>query len=102
LRGRSVRLTNYLEALLDELCRDPRLTIITPREPAQRGAQISVRIKGLEAEKVRDALRYEHSVYTDDRKPDVIRFAPVPLYNTFHDCWRAAAGLADVISKHSQ
>ncbi|MCU1682583.1 MAG: kynureninase [Amycolatopsis sp.] len=102
LRGRSVRLTNYLEALLDELCRDPRLTIITPREPAQRGAQISVRIKGLEAEKVRDALRYEHGVYTDDRKPDVIRFAPVPLYNTFHDCWRAAAGLADVISKHSQ
>jgi kynureninase len=36
-------------------------------------------------------------VYADARRPDVIRLAPTPMYNTFHDCWRAAVALAEVL-----
>jgi kynureninase len=33
-------------------------------------------------------------VIADARQPDIVRFAPVPMYCTFHDCWRAAVALA--------
>jgi kynureninase len=36
-------------------------------------------------------------VYADARRPDVIRLAPAPMYNTFHDCWRAAVALGEVL-----
>jgi kynureninase len=36
-------------------------------------------------------------VYADARRPDVIRLAPAPMYNTFHDCWRAATALAAIL-----
>lgn len=39
----------------------------------------------------------EHGVCCDDRPPNIIRIAPTPLYNTFHDCWRAAEALAAVV-----
>jgi kynureninase len=42
-------------------------------------------------------LRGEFGVYADARRPDVIRLAPAPMYNTFHDCWRAATALAAVL-----
>jgi kynureninase len=35
-------------------------------------------------------------VIADVRPPDIIRLAPAPLYNTFHDCWRAAEALRRV------
>jgi kynureninase len=43
-------------------------------------------------------LRHEHGVIADARPPDVVRFAPVPLYCTHHDAWRAATALAAVLS----
>ena len=43
-------------------------------------------------------LRYEHGVIADAREPDVVRFAPVPLYSTYHDCWRVASALAEVMA----
>jgi kynureninase len=89
LRERSVRLTGYLEALLGE--RVPGLRIITPREPRRRGCQLSLRVPG--AGSVADRLRDEHGVIADAREPDTLRLAPVPLYSTYHDCWRAAAAL---------
>jgi kynureninase len=96
LRAKSVRLTGYLESLLDELIDRP-FDVITPRDPARRGAQLSVRVQGLDAGKVSAALRREHGVYADARQPDVIRLAPAPMYCTYHDCWRAAQALADVL-----
>ncbi|GAB3949003.1 kynureninase [Kribbella albertanoniae] len=92
LRERSLRLTSYLEALLD-------VPIITPTDPARRGAQLSLRISGaLTAGAVAKRLRFEYGVIADTREPDVLRLAPVPLYSTYHDCWRAASALAEVIA----
>lgn len=97
LRAKSVRLTGYLESLLDEVCAGRAAQVITPRDPDQRGAQLSVRIADRDVGPVTEALRQEFGVYTDARRPDVIRLAPVPMYNTFHDCWRAATALEAVL-----
>ena len=84
LRDRSQRLTGYLEYLLD--CQpQTRLNIITPRDPTRRGCQLSLRV----AEGARELLKAlgDQGVVADFREPDVIRVAPAPLYNTFHDVW---------------
>jgi kynureninase len=99
LRAKSVRLTGYLEVLLDELADPRRVEIITPRDPAQRGAQLSVRLVGPPAGQVSAQLRHDHGVIADARQPDVIRLAPAPMYCTFHDCWRAAHALAEVVAR---
>ncbi len=97
LRAKSLRLTGHLEQALDAVGEGRPFEVITPRDPARRGAQLSVRIAGLDAGQVTERLRHEHGVYADARQPDVIRLAPAPLYNTFHDCWRAATALAAVL-----
>ena len=97
LRAKSGRLTGYLESLLDEVCATRQACVITPRDPERRGAQLSVRITGRDVGPLTGRLRHEFGVFTDARQPDVIRLAPVPMYNTFHDCWRAATALAAVL-----
>ncbi|MFF1821102.1 kynureninase [Kribbella sp. NPDC058245] len=95
LRERSLRLTAYLEKLLAEV----PVEVITPTDPVRRGAQLSLRIGGaLTAGELAKRLRFEYGVIADAREPDVLRLAPVPLYSTYHDCWRAAAALAEVIA----
>jgi kynureninase len=90
LRAKSVRLTRYLEGLMDALV--PDAEIVTPRDPAARGAQLSLRV----ADAPRRLAALEAAdVVVDFREPDIIRLAPVPLYNTFHDAWRAAHVLAE-------
>jgi kynureninase len=42
-------------------------------------------------------MRLEHGVVADARDPDVIRLAPAPLYVSYHDCWRAAHALVEVV-----
>ncbi|WP_345381349.1 kynureninase [Pseudonocardia yuanmonensis] len=98
LRERSIRLTGYLAALLDTVCLELPARVITPADPERRGCQLSVRVSGVDAEEVRARLRHEHGVIADARRPDVVRFAPVPLYCTHHDAWRAATALAAVLS----
>ncbi|KAF2453282.1 kynureninase 1 (L-kynurenine hydrolase 1)(Biosynthesis of nicotinic acid protein 5-1) [Lineolata rhizophorae] len=96
LREKSVRLTGYLEFLLThrvggtgnvENEPEPPYEIITPRNPAERGAQLSVRLKEGLLDVVMEILEAE-GVVTDERRPDVIRVAPAPLYNTYVDVWR--------------
>jgi kynureninase len=90
LRAKSVRLTGYLEGLLDALV--PDVEILTPRDPEARGAQLSLRV----ADAPRRLAALEAAdVVVDFREPDIIRLAPVPLYNTFHDAWRAVRVLAE-------
>lgn len=82
------RLTAYLEFILQNLNEQKgkeAIEIITPQDPAHRGAQLSFRI-GAEGRKVQDAL-IEKGVSVDFREPDVLRAAPVPLYNSFQDVW---------------
>jgi kynureninase len=97
LRAKSIRLTGYLESQLDSVCAGRPARVITPRDPARRGAQLSVRVSGRDVGPVSERLREEFGVYTDTRRPDVIRLAPTPMYNTFQDCWRAATALATVL-----
>ena len=87
LRQRSERLTGYLESLLDQLPQG-HFEVLTPRQPQRRGCQLSLRIR----EHPRELLRALETagVVCDFREPDVLRVAPVPLYNTFHDVWRFA------------
>lgn len=100
LRERSVRLTGYLEWLLDQVTPGRPLAVVTPRDPARRGAQLSVRIGTGSAADLAKRLRLEHGVVADAREPDVVRFAPVPLYSTYHDCWRVANALAATVEVH--
>jgi kynureninase len=90
LRQRSQRLTGYLEQLLDGV----GATLVTPRDPQRRGCQLSLRVR--DAAGLADRFRTTHGVVGDAREPDILRLAPVPLYNTYHDCWRAAAALTDL------
>jgi kynureninase len=85
LRERSLCLTGYLLDLLNRLPAD-RVEVITPREPPRRGAQVSLVLPG-RGKEVHAALE-SIGVTCDFREPNVIRVAPVPLYNTFQDVWR--------------
>ena len=78
LRERSVRLTGYLEALVDALV--PDATILTPRDPARRGAQLSIRLPSTPERRL-DAIE-ALDVVADFREPDIIRLAPIPSYDT--------------------
>jgi kynureninase len=93
LRAKSERLTCYLEFLLDRIPGNP-FELITPRDPARRGCQLSIRIEDRADEVLR--LLEAAGVICDFRPPDVIRVAPTPLYNTFHEVWRFAQVLAAV------
>jgi len=93
LRAKSLQLTGYLESLLRAQFADS-LTILTPSDPEARGCQLSLRLRrsSREARKVFDALAA--AGFTGDwREPDVIRVAPVPLYNTFAEVWEFVAAL---------
>ena len=89
IRAKSVKLTGYLEQLLLTLSSntspDP-YRIITPSDPNERGAQLSVLIDQRLLDGVLADLE-DNGVVIDERKPDVIRVAPVALYNSFTDVW---------------
>ena len=87
LREKSLKLTGYLEYLLKAEMGD-RISIITPENPAERGCQlsISVRMDGKQGKDIFNALEAAGCT-TDWREPNVIRCAPVPLYNNFSDCY---------------
>ncbi|NEA32207.1 kynureninase [Streptomyces sp. SID13031] len=98
LRERSLRLTAYLEKSLAGITPTRPLTVITPTDPARRGAQLSLRIGGgLKPKELAKKLRFEFGVIADTREPDVLRLAPVPLYSLYHDCWRVVEALAEVV-----
>lgn len=89
LRARSLNLTAYLEARLLRYdgAATPPYKIITPSNPAERGAQLSVLLNPGMLEHVLEILE-EEGVVVDERKPDVIRVAPAPLYNSYWDVHR--------------
>lgn len=87
LRKKANLLTGYLEYLIDELKND-RIAIITPRNPKERGSQLSIQVKN--ADKTLFHQLTAAGVIADWREPDVIRVAPVALYNTFEEVYRFA------------
>ncbi|KAG4306009.1 hypothetical protein PORY_000919 [Pneumocystis oryctolagi] len=100
IRQKSILLTGYLEYLLLSIGFDNYFTIITPKSPQERGAQLSLRfIEGL-AQIVHEKL-YSEGVIVDLRKPNVIRVAPVPLYNTFEEVFDFVSILRKILDAYS-
>jgi kynureninase len=97
LRERGIRLTGYLEQLLDEVLPGRPLHLVTPRQPGRRGSQLSLRTTAVEAGDLVKHLRHSYGVVADARQPDIVRLAPAALYSTYHDCWRAARALAALV-----
>jgi kynureninase len=92
LRAKAIKLTGYLQFLLDRAGSD-RFTVITPRETNERGCQLSILVQ--EHPKELFGKLEAAGVKCDFREPNVIRVAPTPLYNTFHEVWRFACILAE-------
>lgn len=87
LRAKSILLTGYLEYLLESIpSYSDYFTIITPSTPTERGCQLSLLMKK-NGKRVFNKLS-KAGVIADWREPDVIRVAPVPLYNSFEDVFR--------------
>ena len=85
LRAKSIKLSSYLEYLINEIG-DESIKIITPSDPNQRGSQLSIQMKNAD-NKLFDWLT-EKGVVADWREPDVIRVAPTALYNSFGDVYQ--------------
>ncbi|MEO8439109.1 MAG: kynureninase [Spartobacteria bacterium] len=93
IRAKSVAMTEFIIAAADAELADLGFRIGTPRQAARRGGHISLRHP--EAQSISMALR-ARGVVPDFRKPDVIRFAPSPLYNTFSELWEAIQILKEI------
>lgn len=94
LREKSVKLTGYLESLIRAID-DKRIEIVTPSDPDGRGCQLSIRVRGGDRS-LHDAITAK-GVVADWREPDVIRVAPVPLYNSFEDVYRFSEVLRECL-----
>ena len=93
LRAKSKMLTGYLGFLLERAGTN-RFTVVTSSEPEARGCQLS--ILAHENPKELHKKLEAAGVKADFREPNVIRTAPTPLYNSFHDVWR----FAEILTGH--
>jgi kynureninase len=94
LREKSEAMTLYMQRLLQ--ARAPRVGIITPEDSASRGCQLSLRVAG-SSRAMQQAL-LARGIVCDCREPDILRAAPVPLYNSFGDVHRFVAALAELVA----
>ena len=82
LRDKSIKLTGFLADSLNALSND-KISILTPANPSDRGAQLSLQIQN--SDKTLHQKLTDRGVVSDWCEPDVIRVAPAPLYNSFQD-----------------
>ena len=94
LREKSVQITKYLAYLINKKLSD-KIEIITPSTENDRGCQLSLHMI-YPTENIMDKL-YEIEIIADWREPDVIRIAPVPLYNSFEDCFEFVERLGKIL-----
>ncbi|KAI1421428.1 kynureninase 1 [Xylaria sp. FL1777] len=87
LREKSKKLTAFLEECLASMSEDAKklFRTITPSDPSQRGAQLSLLLRDGLLDATMHGLE-EHGIIVDERKPNVVRVAPAPIYNNFNDC----------------
>ncbi|RZJ91287.1 MAG: kynureninase [Chryseobacterium sp.] len=100
LRNKSISLTSYLEFVVNELnieLEEEQYKIITPKNSAERGAQLSI-IAARNGKEIFDGL-LAHGILGDWREPNVIRLSPVPLYNSFEDIYQTGKALSEVTRK---
>ncbi len=94
LRQKSEKLTGYFEYLINQIDSDD-IKIITPSNPKERGCQLSIQVKN--ADKSLHQKLTKNNIITDWREPDVIRCAPVPMYNSFEDVFRMVSILKGLL-----
>jgi kynureninase len=101
LRAKSIRLTGYAERLLRERCAG-QVRIITPEGVEDRGCQLSFRVEGgpKRGRRIFDALAVR-GVVCDWREPDIIRIAPVPMYNRFVDVYEFVDELVAALQENA-
>jgi kynureninase len=101
IRAKSLRLTAYLQYLADAHLGGASygVRVVTPRDPRRRGAHVALE-HDREAYRISRALR-ARGIVVDFREPNIIRAAPVALYNGFHDVWSFVHALEDVIRTRS-
>jgi kynureninase len=99
LRAKSLALTGFFIDLVDALLPVERyhLSVVTPREPERRGGHIALS-HPTEAWRITEALK-ARGVIPDFRTPDVVRFAPVALYNTFEEVFQVVQTLKKIMDK---
>ncbi|RSK42151.1 kynureninase [Mangrovimonas spongiae] len=95
LTKKSRKLTGYFEYLLKQLGEDT-IRIITPENPEERGCQLSIQVKN--ADKALFDKLTASGVIADWREPDVIRCAPVPLYNSYEDVYKMVERLKEILN----
>lgn len=95
LTKKSKHLTGYFEFLINEL-NNKDIKIITPSNPEERGCQLSIQVKN--ADKKLHHQLTEAGVISDWREPDVIRCAPVPLYNSYQDVYEMVERLKSILT----
>ena len=97
IREKSLKMTEYMMFLADGLLAESPygFHVATPREPARRGGHIALSRSG-DALRIKEALELR-GVITDFRPPDVIRFAPSPLYNTYEDIWKVVQHIREIV-----
>jgi kynureninase len=97
LRAKSEQLTAYLAFIVAEVAKatGTNLEVITPNDPAQRGCQLSILAHG-HGKALFNKLT-ERGLIADWREPNVIRVAPVPMYNSYEDVWRFGQILSECI-----
>lgn len=92
---KSKKLTGYFEFLLNKL-NNSNIKIITPSNPSERGCQLSIQVKN--ADKTLHKKLTKGGVISDWREPDVIRCAPVPLYNSYQDVYYMVEKLKTILN----
>ncbi|GAA1516511.1 kynureninase [Agromyces terreus] len=97
LREKSLRLTELFISLVDARLAAWGVEVVTPRQSARRGSQVSIRTDRADGYAVVQAL-IERGVIGDYRAPDLMRFGFTPLYVTHADVWDAVAVLEDVLA----
>ena len=95
LTKKSKKLTGYFEFLITKL-NNQDIKIITPSDSDKRGCQLSIQVKN--ANKILHDKLTEAGVISDWREPDVIRCAPVPLYNSFEDVYKMVEKLKNILN----
>ena len=95
LISKSHKLTAYFEFLVNSIGNDS-IKIITPTDKNERGCQLSIQVKNADRT-LHDKLT-EAGIISDWREPDVIRCAPVPLYNTFEDIYKMVERLKAILN----
>ncbi len=98
LRAKSEKLTAFLEFIIDEINKlKGTIRILTPREKSERGCQLSL-VFSEKGKQIHEQL-LKAGIITDWRNPDVIRLAPVPLYNSFEDVWKFGNELKKIMER---